>query len=223
MSKLIFVVGPNGSGKSTIIVDFLLSPEIEYVCPDDFFKQIVFEGTIEEKYKIAMEQCKEYRYQAVEQGKNLIVETVGSTQGKIDFVKFARSKGYYIQSIIITTRSPEINLRRIAKRVKEGGHDVPPEKVISRYYRMMNMLHTYIDLSHNVAVLDNSIDEQYPKHILIKINNDMGNILLYSDNLPEWVDKYIIGKVEIEKSLNTEESEIFLRKYSDEIACARSI
>ena len=73
------------------------------------------------------------REDCIAEGKSLIFETVFSANDKIDFVKKAKDKGYFIRLFFVGTESPTINASRIARRVMQGGHDVPISKIISRY------------------------------------------------------------------------------------------
>jgi len=46
-----------------------------------------------------------------------------------------KQKGYIISIFFIFLESPEACLNRVKQRVLKGGHDVPREDVIQRYYR----------------------------------------------------------------------------------------
>ncbi len=47
----------------------------------------------------------------------------------------AKEAGFFIRLFFICTNDPSINAQRVALRVMEGGHDVPIQKIINRYYR----------------------------------------------------------------------------------------
>ena len=54
--------------------------------------------------------------------------------------------------------SPQLGLRRIASRVRQGGHDVPRADVIRRYTRGWHCFDTlYKFLAESWSVYDNSV------------------------------------------------------------------
>jgi predicted ABC-type ATPase len=69
----------------------------------------------------------------LEERKSVIFETVLSSSEKIDFIVIAKEFGYFIRIFFVCTDSPTINASRIARRVIQGGYDVPIPKIISRY------------------------------------------------------------------------------------------
>ena len=60
-------------------------------------------------------------------------ETVFSHESKLDYMKKAKAAGYKIYLYFVATESPEINVMRVANRVRKGGHDVPEDKIRKRY------------------------------------------------------------------------------------------
>ena len=77
------------------------------------------------------------RQTLVENNQSFSFETVGSTKEKVEFLKDASNKGYEISILFITTRDPSINISRVKKRYSRGGHDVPEDKIINRYWLTM--------------------------------------------------------------------------------------
>ena len=157
--------GPNGSGKSTIIqnyIEYYGLDDVEYVCPDTY-AVMRFSGIpdVAERYKKAMVFAEYKREKLLSERKSMIVETVLSRSDKIDFLLKARNLGYRIVSCFIGTKSVEINCARVKKRVGEGGHDVPEEKIRARYARSMENLPLLADCSDELYVFDNS-EEQKP-------------------------------------------------------------
>ncbi len=80
--------GANASGKSTFITHLLLNHVIfgEYINPDLILKdELELEETTENYLKV-FQIAEERRYNAIKNSKDIIVETVFSTQEKIDFI-----------------------------------------------------------------------------------------------------------------------------------------
>lgn len=84
----------------------------------------------------------------------------------------------------MTTNDPEINKSRVRKRVSEGGHDVPEEKILTRYVKAMGLLTDYIDIADTAYVVDNS--RAHPVLVFAKEDGEM-RIIKNTDIVP-WVD-----------------------------------
>jgi len=68
-------------------------------------------------------------------------ETVFSHPSKVDFLADAKNAGFKIYLYFVATENPIINQERVQIRVDLGGHDVPKDKIISRYHRTMDYLY----------------------------------------------------------------------------------
>ena len=121
-------------------------------------------------------------------------ETVFSHASKIDFLKSAKEKGFKVYLYFIATRDPKINQGRVETRVEKGGHDVPPDKIESRYYRCLENLYEAIKYCDKVFLFDNSESKaEVTYNNFAEINNKECSIL--SDNIPEWFFKYVYDKI----------------------------
>jgi predicted ABC-type ATPase len=68
-----------------------------------------------------------------------------------------KAAGYRIEIIYLRVSSPRIALRRIAARVKQGGHNVPRRDVLRRFTRSWNNFENHYRLLADVwSVYDNS-------------------------------------------------------------------
>jgi len=67
-------------------------------------------------------------------------ESVMSSPDKVEFLREARAAGYRVYLYYIATEDPEINLSRVRNRAKLGEHDVPPNKIVARYHRSLQLL-----------------------------------------------------------------------------------
>ncbi|NBB26693.1 hypothetical protein [Cellulophaga sp. BC115SP] len=79
--------------------------------------------------------------------------------------------------------------------LEKGGHPVTREKIIDRYSRCMNLLHEAIKISDEAYLFDNSGDGEKAAFFAKVIN---GRDFIFSDECeeyPNWVDKYITGKI----------------------------
>jgi predicted ABC-type ATPase len=74
-----------------------------------------------------------HKYLATHQ--SFTFETVMLSADKIEILKKAQQSGYKTYLYYVATEDPSINLQRIKHRVNTGGHSVPTDKIVSRYYR----------------------------------------------------------------------------------------
>lgn len=157
---LLMIAGPNGSGKSSILRHSRMVARLDRIVnPDNYARSIQGIPDETERYIMAMTQCAELRNQLLTDRISFGFETVASTQEKMDFVKRAISSGYEFEFLFMNAGSPEICIERIRQRVAMGGHDVPEEKVRSRYEKTMGYLPEYLQLADSAMVFDNSGDD----------------------------------------------------------------
>ncbi len=117
-------------------------------------------------------------------------ETVMSSEDKIEFLKQAKENGYRTYLYYVATIDPEINIHRIRERVRNGGHDVPKDKILSRYTRSLTLLWEAVRHSDRAFIFDNSSLEI---ELLAEITN--GKILeIRSENIPQWFAAAILNK-----------------------------
>lgn len=133
------------------------------------------------------------RKRMLETGKVFSIETVMSHPSKLDFMRLAREKGYKVYLYFVTTQSPKINVLRVETRVKAGGHNVPEDSIISRYYRSLQNLMEAIELSDRAFLFDNSGTAQVlvaeydgaERTIITKVENEH----------PLWFSEYVLSKI----------------------------
>lgn len=89
-------------------------------------------------------------------GHDFSFETVMSHPSKIRFLERARSRGYRVYLYWIVTEDSEVNVQRVAQRVREGGHDVPAAKIRSRYDEALGLLRSALETSDRAYLFDNS-------------------------------------------------------------------
>jgi predicted ABC-type ATPase len=183
---LIVIAGPNGSGKTSITKKILQHEWIEaceYINPDDIAKDVFGDWNNKDAVLKAAILSAKMREDFVNADKSLIFETVLSADDKVEFIKKAKAKGYFIRLFFVGTNSPTINASRIAKRVMEGGHDVPISKIISRYSKSIANCCICSTLVDRVYLYDNSVDFDEP-NLLFRISD--GKILKQYANINHW-------------------------------------
>ena len=128
------------------------------------------------------------RKKLLEYKKSFTFETVMSSYDKIEFLKLSKSLGYRNYLYYIATSDPSINVSRVKNRVAFKGHDVPEDKIISRYYRSLGFLKDAVKLSDRGYIFDNSSDE---KTWICEIT-DGSNVDFKVDEIPSWVEEYLL-------------------------------
>jgi predicted ABC-type ATPase len=162
---LIVIAGPNGSGKTSITHRILQHDWLQdcvYINPDDIAKNTFGDWNSPEAVMKAAILSTEMREKCLVEGKSFIFETVFSAPDKVDFVRLAKEKGYFVRFFFVGTQSPIINASRIAQRVMEGGHDVPISKIISRYSKSMANCCVVSKIVDRAYVYDNSVEFAEP-------------------------------------------------------------
>lgn len=137
---LIVIAGPNGSGKTTITSKILHHEWMEdsvYINPDIVAQEKFGDWNSVDAVMQSVEYCQQLREKCLTKRQSLIFETVMSASDKMDYIRRAMDAGFFVRFFFVCTQSPIINSARIAKRVMEGGHDVPITKIISRYNKSL--------------------------------------------------------------------------------------
>jgi predicted ABC-type ATPase len=190
MKEMYVFAGPNGSGKSTVVNSFIKHNKCpkNFICPDNYVK--TEDKDKYEPYIKAMQKAEAVRYQEVALGHSFSFETVLSTPEKLDFIRYAKRQGYSVFTIYVSTESPEINIERVKERVLHGGHDVPRDKIISRYEKSMELMYDVACESDVTEFFDNSGE----KHIYVGVLSVAWIMAADLEKTPKWFDKYVISK-----------------------------
>ena len=156
--RCIIIAGPNGAGKTTFAREFLPKDAgvIHFVNSD-----LLAAGLSPLKPDLA----------ALAAGRLLLGELDRLARTRQDFafestlsgltylsrLERWKSAGYRIEIIFLRLASVQLALRRIAARVKQGGHDVPRADVLRRFDRgWKNFEGAYKSLADSWEVYDNS-------------------------------------------------------------------
>lgn len=184
---LCVVAGPNGSGKTTT-TELLLANEWGanslYINPDNMAEQEFGGWNSPDAVLKAAQRATELRYQCLEDRRDFVFETVFSSAEKLDFLRKAHEAGFFIRLFYVCTKSPEINVARIAKRYMNGGHEVPISKVISRYFKSLELAKQAITFVDRAYIYDNSVEDQLPQ--LLYRTSEGALVKRYTDDIPEW-------------------------------------
>lgn len=118
-------------------------------------------------------------------------ETVMSHPSKLEEIMEAKEQGYKTYLYFICLDDPVLNLSRIANRVEKGGHDVDPEKVVTRYTRTLENLMPAIFATDRAYLFDNSDSMR----LIAEAEKGKLTVWYNKENLPGWFIKYVINRV----------------------------
>lgn len=190
--ELIVIAGPNGSGKTSVTQKFLHHKWAEgtiYINPDQIAKDKFGDWNSPEAVLEAAKYCAQWREKCLSEKVSFVFETVFSADDKIEFLIRAKKAGFFIRLFFISTSHPSINAARIAKRVMEGGHDVPIRKIISRYTKSIINCETISRLVDRLYVYDNSTNGKDAQILFRLVNGKLEK--MYVIDLPEWAANII--------------------------------
>ncbi|MBQ8004446.1 MAG: hypothetical protein IJ299_05070 [Oscillospiraceae bacterium] len=171
--EIVVFAGPNGSGKSTITE--LLKPPYDYINADEIKKHLKCSDI--EAAKIAESQ----REALLSQKKNFSFETVLSTDRNLNLLKKAKYAGYFIKCFYVLTADPIVNVARVKLRALTGGHDVPEDKIISRYDKALALIPELISVCDICNIYDNTGSQPY------RIFKKRKDICFYDDSNDFWL------------------------------------
>ena len=130
------------------------------------------------------------RSKLLEDQKSFTFETVMSFPDKVELLRKAQTMGYRTYLYYVATEDPEINISRVRNRVKMGGHPVPEEKIVSRYYRSLDLLMDAVQTTNRAYIFDNSSHE----HIWLAEVTDGRLLELKTTLMPAWFKKALWDK-----------------------------
>jgi predicted ABC-type ATPase len=158
--RCIVIAGPNGAGKTTFARDFLpkeaglihfvnadlIATGLSPLRPED---AAIAAGRLflRELDRLTKERA------------SFAFESTLSGIGYVARLKRMKNAGYRIEIAYLKIATPGLALRRIAARVKQGGHHVPRADVLRRFGRSWtNFVDVYRHLADKWSVYDNSTD-----------------------------------------------------------------
>ena len=156
--RCIIIAGCNGSGKTTFARSYLQKEQgvVNFVNAD-----LIAAGLSPLNPELAAHTA----------GKLVLTELDRLASDRVDFafettlsgrayanrIKKWKTLGYRVRIVFLCIDSKQLALRRIANRVKHGGHNVPRADVLRRFKRgWNNFINLYQPLADSWAVYDNS-------------------------------------------------------------------
>jgi predicted ABC-type ATPase len=170
-------------------------PKKEFLTSFEFKDQTLILLRKERSEQLAQIIADFLRKKLLSLGKKFSFETVFSHPSKLRIMEDAKAKGYKVYLYFVSTSSPDINKLRVKQRVKEGGHDVPPDKIESRYYRSLDLLFAAAQLSYQTYFFDNSKESPNLFTNFKVVDGKKEWKKIKPSEAPDWFIKYYANKV----------------------------
>ncbi|MBQ7941133.1 MAG: zeta toxin family protein [Muribaculaceae bacterium] len=156
--RLYIISGCNGAGKTT--ASYTLLPEVfqckEFVNADEIAKGLSPfnpEGVAIDAGKVMIQRITDL----LAREETFAIETTLASRSLNNLVTKAQANGYSVKLLFFWLNSTKLAVRRVAQRVKEGGHNIPINVIKRRYVAgIRNLFKIYIPHVDNWLIADNS-------------------------------------------------------------------
>lgn len=157
--NLYIIAGCNGAGKTT--ASFTVLPEMldckEFVNADEIaagLSPFNPEGVAIEAGRLMINRI----IHLLKEGTTFAFETTLATRSYVKLIQQAQKRGYFVTLLFFSLASPEQAVKRVAKRVSLGGHNIPTEVIYRRYDGgLNNLFKLYMPICDYWTLYDNSI------------------------------------------------------------------
>lgn len=165
--NLYIISGCNGAGKTT--ASYSVLPKLldckQFVNADEIAKGLspfCPESVAIQAGKLMLLRIEEL----LASDETFSIETTLATRSYSELVKRAQEKGYKVTLLYFWLNSPELAVERVARRVREGGHNIPKDVIYRRYEKgLKNLFNIFIPIVDSWMIVDNGVE---PREIIAK-------------------------------------------------------
>jgi len=175
--KHIYIIsGPNGAGKTT--ASYTVLPKIlqckEFVNADEIARGLSPfnpESVAIEAGRLMLKRISEL----LQRNESFSIETTLSTRSYFRLVEKAHSQGYDVTLLFFWLKSPQQAIERVAERVAKGGHDIPKDIIVRRYWEGLdNLFKIYMPIVDTWILVNNG---ETPRSIVATGGKDQTTII----------------------------------------------
>lgn len=134
-NRILYIIGgANGSGKSTLADVLLKEKKLSYLNADEIAKEIAPKAMNTVSItagKVYFQRLDEF----LKEGKSFAVESTLSGNNMSKVIRRAKENIYKVVLVYSFLQNCTTCIERVKKRVESGGHNVPEEDIIRRYYK----------------------------------------------------------------------------------------
>ena len=184
---IVALAGPNGAGKTTFYHAHLAPAGLRLVNADVIARELDLDPYAAARVADAL------RWELLKQRESFVFETVFSDPvgDKLAFLKEAAQAGYTVVLCFVGISRPKISEERVAMRVTQGGHDVPSEKLVARFPRILANLKAALRELPHVWVFDND-DLRTPFRLVAVFEG--GQAVKLGKPVPAWLRPLLTKK-----------------------------
>jgi predicted ABC-type ATPase len=175
VDDIVIIGGPNGAGKTTAAQ--LLVPRglqiSEFVNADEIARGLS-PFNPERAALVAGRLMLERIRELIKNRQSFAFETTCAGRTHLAMLRRCKADGWRVTLVYLWLPSPQAALDRVARRVREGGHGIPNDVVVRRYWSgLANLQLLYLPLADVAVIYDNSdghgtlIAERLPKSSLV--------------------------------------------------------
>lgn len=157
---LYIIAGCNGDGKTT--ASYSVLPDMhdckEFVNADEIAKGL--SPFNPESMTITAGRIMLQRIDSlIDKKATFAIETTLATRSYASLAKRAHKAGYQVVLLFFWLSSPEMAIERVAMRVREGGHSIPTDMIIRRYWLgLQNFFNIFAPIVDSWMFFDNIDD-----------------------------------------------------------------
>lgn len=160
--KLYIIAGANGSGKTTFAKSFSKKSGYYFINADEIAKELDSNNLTKHKVKAGRIFFQELE-KRLDDRESFVVETTLSGKYLVKYINRAKENGFEVILIYLFLENPMMNISRVNSRVLAGGHNVPKDDIIRRFYRSHELfLNLYREMVDSWTIYHNT-DEVFEK------------------------------------------------------------
>ncbi|MBP3789096.1 MAG: zeta toxin family protein [Prevotella sp.] len=184
--QLYIISGCNGAGKTT--ASYTVLPEIlgckEFVNADEIARGLSPfnpDSVAIEAGRLMLSRIKEL----LSRNESFSIETTLATRSYFRLIEKAHQQGYAVTLLFFWLKSPEQAIERVAERVAKGGHNIPRDIIVRRFYEGIdNLFKIYMPIVDTWVLVNNS---ETPRSIVATGGKDQETVVR---------NNYLFSKIE---------------------------
>ena len=172
--KILMIAGPNGAGKTTMALELIRSCSMiyEFINADEIARGLAPKHPASMALTASKLMIKRL-IELLDADQSFAFESTASGTNYVKHLKLAKAKGYRITLTFLWLSKPEEAVKRVAQRVKQGGHHVPEDSIVRRYYAgIKNLIVHYLPLADEALIIDNSSEEEALNRVIARKNKN---------------------------------------------------
>ena len=147
VATVYILAGPNGAGKTSLY--WYEASEVPRLNGDSLYQQGHDTYTVEAALRQQLDEW-------ISRKASFVIETNAANERDYDLFNSLKKAGDRLELRYVGLDSPELCQQRVAQRVLEGGHDVPPAFIEHRYRSSLSLVKRHYRVFDRLQFYDNS-------------------------------------------------------------------